>query len=491
MQALVFSRSMPILYDSRKQSLRRATPGWLSSPPPNSRSLNARWRRCCGLALITLLLAGELTWANEITGGVQQRPGVRARLDAREEAEVEFEFDDPPKIRYRITDSLRFGAKAKAELQWQENLNLDKSDNENLLVMQLEAKVAFRYEPNEHIHAYTELELAKEYLLEHKDNERARETQLLLKQAYVTFPNFYPGFSVKIGRQRYRDEREWWYDAALDGIRLFARRARFGVEASASRKEIVGDDLLNDDRQERVNNYILLGRYAYAHYAEVDAYVFVRDDQTDKQEDPVFIGVRGIGELNSRTDYWVDAALVRGTDRGRDIRAYGFDLGATYKFKRPLKPALTLSAAFGTGDPDPNDDVNREFRQTGLQDNSANFNGLTRFKYYGEVFDPELSNLWILTAAIGIRPAKNASVDLVYHYYRQDHASDEFRDVALDEDPDGRNPEVGQALDLIFGYKPFKRTSVKLKIGSFFPGNAFASDADNAYVAELELGYRF
>lgn len=79
----------------------------------------------------------------------------------------------------------------------------------------------------------------------------------------------------------------------------------------------------------------------------------------------------------------------------------------------------------------------------------------------------------------------------IYHYYRQDRASDDLCDVSLEIDPDGRNVDLGQGLDLVIGYRPIKNTAVKLVFGAFFPGNAFPDDADNAYFGELELSYRF
>lgn len=111
----------------------------------------------------------------------------------------------------------------------------------------------------------------------------------------------------------------------------------------------------------------------------------------------------------------------------------------------------TLGFAFGSGDSDPDTDVDRNFRQTGLHDNSGKFNGNTKFKYYGEVFDPELSNMMIWTAGAGIRPSKNTSLDVVYHHYSQVDRSDELRDVDIDPDPTGKSRDLGHAVDLIVG----------------------------------------
>ena len=63
----------------------------------------------------------------------------------------------------------------------------------------------------------------------------------------------------------------------------------------------------------------------------------------------------------------------------------------------------------------------------------------------------ELSNLLIVTLGLGLRPTVRSSFEVVYHYYRQDEALAELRDSNLEVEPDGRNKELGQALDLVFG----------------------------------------
>jgi alginate production protein len=189
--------------------------------------------------------------------------------------------------------------------------------------------------------------------------------------------------------------------------------------------------------------------------------------------------------------YWLEVAHVSGDEGALDINAFGFDVGATYVFDQPYEPSVTLGFAYGSGDDDPGDGTDRNFRQTDLQDNSAKFNGVTSFKYYGETFDPELSNMAILTAGAGFRPTKESSLDLVFHQYWQVEASDELRDVATDGDPDGFSRNLGQGLDLVLGYDAFENVQIELVGSVFLPGNAFQDDDDPAYFVGLELQYKF
>jgi alginate production protein len=183
---------------------------------------------------------------------------------------------------------------------------------------------------------------------------------------------------------------------------------------------------------------------------------------------------------------------VGGRDGSRRLRGWGFDLGATYEFQAGPKPALTLGVAFGSGERDPEGGLDRSFRQTGLQANEGDFGGSTTFKYYGEVLDPELSNLAILTAGLGIRPRDWFSVDLVYHYYLQAVASPTLRDAGITAEPSGRSRRLGSELDLIVGLVDLsQRVDIKAALGYFIPGPAFPGTRDGAWLVGAEVQFRF
>ena len=408
-----------------------------------------------------------------------------------EEPVLAFDIDAPPKTRNRLTPTLSYGAKLEVEFESERNFDLESGDPDDVSTLEPELEVAFSYDPIEHVQAFLNLELKREFAVEEEGRDRDRPIRLQIIQAYIAFKVLFGGVSVQLGRQRFKDAREWLYDEKMDAVRLFYRRSRFELEVSASRKLIVGKDLLNNESKELINNYFVLGRYALGEESEIATYVLIRDDRSDRPENLYFFGLRSIGELTSNVDYWIDAAHVRGTDDSNDIRGYGFDLGTTYRFERRFDPSLTLGFAFGSGDSDPDAGVDANFRQTGLQDNNDKFNGITRFKYYGEVFEPELSNMWIFTAGVGVRPTRRSSIDLIYHRYRQHRASRKLRDVAIDDKPKGRDRDLGNGLDLVLGIREFENLNVELVLGAFFPGDAFSDEADNAYFAGVEIRYSF
>jgi alginate production protein len=404
---------------------------------------------------------------------------------------IGFDFDDPPDTHIRLTPHLTFGAEIEIESEMVINPDLDRRTADNRRVIEPELEIALSYDPTEFFQAFLDMELTYE-LEDDQAGERTRLTTLEVSRLYVLFREILPGTSLQIGRQEFKDEREWLFDADLDGIRVFYRLSRFGLELSAAREELLGKDLLRHDESEPVNHYFLIGRYAIASEAEAMLYALFRDDRTPAQDQPLFLGFRSLGEIGEDIEYWADIAHVRGKEGERKIRGFGFDVGATREFDLPLKPYFTLGYAFGTGDDDPGDSIDKNFRQTGFQDNTTKFGGVVKILYYGEVLDPELSNLAVFTCGIGIRPAKTLSFDLIYHSYRQHRRSDEIRDSQLERDPTGESKDIGREIDLVIGYKTKKpNIGVEFAVGRFFPGSAFPDGSDGAWGFRFEMGYAF
>lgn len=406
---------------------------------------------------------------------------------------VDFEFDDPPPTVNRISDSLSWGAEVRLDLERFDNLDLDDSDDDQITVLEPLVRTALSYIPNASFRGFLDLELSSEQVVSQGDDlNEDDETHLRLREAYLLFPELSDTFSLQLGRQRFSDSRTWWYDARIDSARLYYRSGRYGAQISAGQRIFVGDDFLADNSEDNTNYFIFTGRYAISDKADIRPYLLIRNSRADDgDEDPVFLGIQSAGKLSSDMKYWVNAAYVGGNDGDNDIRAWGLDLGASYRFDVAWKPAITLAVAYGSGDSDPDDGVDRNFRQTGLEENKAKNFGVTRFRYYGEVLDPELSNMQILTAGLGVRPTRKSSIDLVYYYSRQDVASDTLRDTDLDEDPAGVDRTLGDELDLIIGYRGIKNMKLRLILGAFIPGSAFERHTDTALLAKFRIAYRF
>jgi alginate production protein len=401
---------------------------------------------------------------------------------------VGFDFDAPPPTRFELTPDLRFGAKLEIEGALKKNFDLRDARADELKTLEPMLSLAFSYEPSETVQAYLNIEPSYRFA----DDERNRkkdEERLEIKQAFLSLQDVFSDTTIKLGRQRYQDEREWLYDDELDGLRLFHTFSRYALEFSVITRN--DRDLLQDEDIDKSVNYVVHARHVRDKHTGLGLYAFAHNSRETPDEDFVLFGLHAKGEVFKRTDYWLGLAYVHGETDSSDIRAWALDFGGTRVLALPYRPAITLGYAWGSGNSDPGSGTDRNFRQTGLQDNTAKYNGRIRLKYYGEVVDPELSNLKIATVGLGIRPTHNTSVDLVYHNFRQDEASSNVRDWDLKLDPDGISTELGNEIDLIAGYRFKPRHKGSLIIGWFQPGDAFPNDADSALYAELNLEFLF
>jgi hypothetical protein len=147
--------------------------------------------------------------------------------------------------------------------------------------------------------------------------------------------------------------------------------------------------------------------------------------------------------------------------------------------------AVTVGLAGGSG----GNGADGTFRQTGLHDNNNKFNGVDRFRYYGELTRPELENIRISTLSLGFRLAEDASAELIHHHYRQDRAHS-THPLRLDADTNGRATNLGDEFDLIIGIEKWTHFEFEAVAAVFIPGSAF-EQRDTAWSIALKLDYNF
>ena len=320
---------------------------------------------------------------------------------------------------------------------------------------------------------------------------------LLIDQAYLRLKPPSVPVQLTVGRVNFEDHRLWLYDAALDAVVLTLKPGDFQIDLSVSREDLLDLDLFTTVPIGRTDNYFVYTEYRGIEDHKLNAYYFLRDGTSLGDGTQHFMGVRAHGMPSDIFRYWADLGFVRGTDeKARDLLGFGFEVGGTYRFPDlPLQPSVTLGVAYGSGDKDPNDNKNDEYRQTGLQSNEARFGGVTQFVTYGETLDPELTNIQIYTAGLGFRPAPNAFVDLVYHHYRLNEIDPNTSEVfgsAITAQLSGLSKDLGNALDVILGFRNLfgvRGLGVELRAGLFFPGDAFRRDNDgNGILNKADMG---
>jgi alginate production protein len=372
------------------------------------------------------------------------------------------------------------------------NYNLDDNEARDVATLEPEIELDLTFQPLEEFFTFLSLKTKREFAVWEQGPNDDRDLELEVEEAYLDLSDvFADGLGFRFGRQAFEDDREWLYDEELDGPRIFYSKGALDLEASFTRENVVGRDLLNSDDKGDIDYYTFYGQYNLHEDLFIAAYYFIQNDTSEDDEDPQFFGVRSGGEAIEGLKHWLEMAHVRGQSGSDDIRGFGVDVGGTYTFDAPLAPRFTLGFAYGSGDSDDGDGEDSNFRQTGLQDNDDKIGGVANLHYYGEAFQPELSNMEIFTAGIGLRPTSKSSIDLVYHHYRQVDASDEVRDGEFDRDPLGNDKTLGNALDLILAYREIPNLRLELVFGYFNPGSAYGSGADDALFSGAEVRYLF
>jgi alginate production protein len=132
----------------------------------------------------------------------------------------------------------------------------------------------------------------------------------------------------------------------------------------------------------------------------------------------------------------------------------------------PLRPSLTLAHARGS----------EGFRQTGLQENKARIGGVKRWQRYGELLQPELSNLAVSSAGVGVRLTDNTSLELVGHRFRQLRAAGSLPGARVSPDLQGTSRDVGREVNLLLAVRESRHVEFTVKASQFKPGAAFAPD---------------
>jgi hypothetical protein len=338
------------------------------------------------------------------------------------------------------------------------------------------------------------------------------------------------GFGLQFGNQNVSETREWWWDKDMDALRLYYNHGPVHFELMGG-KQIGGESTLQsiDPGHDEVYRVMGLASWMWRSKQRLEFFFLKQWDRSSRDtpgrviqrvnrdsydDDMAWFGARAIGELGlddyGTLNYWVDVAGVHGDEmvykyqsigntpltkvdrvNQNTVNGWAFDIGAFWTLPVKYEPTFTLSYARASGDSDPNHGGNSTFRQTGINRNKWRFNGVNRFRVYGELLRPELSNLGILTTALGVRMLKNSSIELVYHKYDQIEAVDNLRDVNINVTPNGINKDIGQELDLVMNFREWKRLEIGVTAAVFDPGKAFDDKKDLAYSISLDVNYNF
>lgn len=381
----------------------------------------------------------------------------------------------------RISDTLTLGGQLELDVLREGDYDLDADDPEDRTDVELALRAELVWQARDDLYFLTDLRHRERWRRD-EDEPRDRDTETQIGEAYGYWRNVRgSSFDLQVGRQDFDERREWVYDQNLDAVRLMYVRPDWKAELSLSTTFSDGTEFDED-----ATNWIA---YLSNNDRRRHAAAYVIDRNGRSGDHPRHFGLRAYGDWIPTTRGWAELALVRGELGGRELDGWGMDLGATWVPFGEKSWNFTVGYAIGSGDADPaGKDGN--FVQTGLHDNNDKFFGVTSFRYYGELVEPELSNMSIFTLGVGRRIATHTSVDLLYHKYDQVEALAAIRDTDLDATPDGISSDLGWELDFVLGSRLYEDWHLEMILGRFEPGEAFPG-ADPAWLGRVQLRFKF
>jgi len=426
---------------------------------------------------------------------------------------------------------LTIGGEVDIEIDSRADFTLESGRADDRIIFNPDAELEFLYPARSDLVLFAELEFDYDKDIRREDDDKQSDTTLSRGQSWLYASNLFDSnFGLQIGRQTIRDKREWWWDEKLDSIRLHFDSTSYEFELSlAEELGATATDEELDPEKEDIRRLLARGRWDWAERQQLELFFLHQDDtsstatsgaifdQNDEDEvdaDLTWLGIRAMGRIKNKSlgrfYYWADSAIVNGDEsiidfddvdntlsviddvELRDVRGWALDLGATLQTKFKSEPRVTVGYGITSSDNDLDDDVDRTFRQTGLQGNEDKFRSVERIPYYGALLEPELSNLEIFTLGVGFPLFKNSSIDVVYHDYRQVEAADFLRDSRLRADPEGNNTDIGKELDLVVSLEEWEHWEAQISAGVFEAGRAFGDlSGETASRIVFKLEYNF
>ena len=430
-----------------------------------------------GIMGYRVLIPGYLTVRHELEVSRYVTSGARALVIVDRNRDEEKLFGKG----VWITDKLLLAGQIQARGITEDGFDLDAGnpDGRDDLNATFQARIV--YQPTSSFFAVAGL-YHRQLLRDDDIGGRVTTGQTKAAETYLYWINpFGNGLDLQVGRVNFDDEREWLYDQNLDTLRAIWTGKNIRAELSYS-ETLSGGNLVDEAA---VNSMLYISNNDDdRHFA---GYVMRRDFDLLIPVQRTHYGLRALGNWLPKQEIWLELAYMDGNTGLIDNRGWAFDIGSTWRLHERF--ALTLGYAIGQGD-DPNSTDDDTFRQSGLQDNNAKFSGVTSFRYYGELLDPELANMEILTVGVGWLPRKGISLDLVGHSYQQNELSDRLVDTEINTQPNGIDIDLGLEIDLIVGWRTNRQLDLEVVAAWFSPGDAFNA-ADDALLGKIQFRYRF
>jgi alginate production protein len=414
----------------------------------------------------------------------------------------------------------------EVKLDYRKNFALYNRNRDDLFRFDQEFQLRWSYRPNDWISILIEGKLLGEHQLYTGGGGRRSEFEPERGETWIRFDQLFGhDLSLKLGRQNFEEPRRWWWDDDLDAAGLRYRHGsglfEFGIARELPRKSL--REKFSDPENEGVFRVLARANWLYSNNHGVDLFSLHHNDRSrtpsvgalvqPDSEDPSdarlwWGGIRASGSETAPSygelSYWADAAIVLGKEklleladapgnrelvtarRKQRVRGWAFDLGVRWDSPLPGEPLFTLGYAVGSGDKTPERGPDRAFRQTGLQSTDE------EFRIYGELLQPELSNLSIPVVAVRFPILSKSYIEFAYRHFRQLHAAPFLRDARIEAEPNGINKNIGQEWMLYSLIKQWKKIEIELVGAAFRAGNAYgALSGKMAYSLFTKITFEF
>jgi alginate production protein len=463
------------------------------------------------------------------------------------------EYQPPSNLSASKKQNYRIITTLKSQFISEENTSLG-TKNDSATSFVLNGKVTARYDSIQDIRLQTQIRVVHSTgsaQSNYDDDDQAADSNFIeMRQAWIEFKNLFDinPLSLKVGRQRFREDRGNWWDRDMDAIRLsfdttltsgfvsFGQnlgKHRIGSVYKLEQDEENRFRLLGETSHKLANNHKISGRFLFEHdYSDLEdiGQNISSDDRDDNDYSLLWTGLRAQGPLLTSPKsklidglrYRADLMSVIGEEetistssgpsldlrtvnahQKRDVRGWAFDGSVETKIKHWLNPVITLGYAFGSGDD--GQGTNTTFRQTGLEGNTSYYpegRVASPLRNHGEVLRPELSNIHILNLGLNIPFLTASDFNFNYYSYWRANQKSDVPSNGIDASLSASGHNIGQAIDLAAHINLseemkltsplMQRTNLRLKLGSFYSGEAYGSAKDElSYKGTAEVSVKF
>ena len=119
------------------------------------------------------------------------------------------------------TWSVNFGGYIESSLSAEENFDLNEDKSKDISSHEAELRFNLLLVTGNQFNVYLETELSQLDFIENETNKGEKGVELTIDELYFDIFDEPENFTLRVGRQTFKDDMEWLYDADLDGLRLF------------------------------------------------------------------------------------------------------------------------------------------------------------------------------------------------------------------------------------------------------------------------------